>query len=95
MGEHKLPRPTLGDAPIEERYREHMNALANAIDEYLNGPPEERAEPKKNGFIVIMFEFGLKGRANYISNASRQDVITLLKEQLARFEGFPQQEGRG
>jgi hypothetical protein len=33
-------------------------------------------------------------RCNYISNASREDVVVLLKEQLARFEGQPEIEGR-
>ena len=31
--------------------------------------------------------------ANYISNADRADVVTLLKEQLARFEGQPEMKG--
>jgi hypothetical protein len=31
---------------------------------------------------------------NYISNARREDVIMLLKEQLARFEGQPEVSGR-
>jgi hypothetical protein len=75
---------TLGDKPIEPHYRDMMNALARGVDKILNG--EER--PKLNGFVLLVFPLeGHEGRANYISNASRGDVIILLKQQLARFEG--------
>ena len=43
--------------------------------------------------MVFPFE-GFEGRANYISNASRKDIIVLLKEQLARFQGQPDIKGR-
>jgi hypothetical protein len=33
-------------------------------------------------------------RCNYISNGRREDVVVLLKEQLARFEGSPDVTGR-
>lgn len=76
----------LGDAPIEPRLHEMMNALARGVDEILNGP----ATPdrvKHNGFILLVFPFeGREGRCNYISNAQRADVLQLLKEQVARFE---------
>ena len=85
---------TLGDAPIEARYRAQMAELANFLDEYLNGPKSLRKGEPKNGFCLMMFQFGDGGRANYISNADRRDIITLLKEQLARFEGQPEMEGR-
>jgi len=80
----------LGDAPIEPKYREMMNNLAKGIDKILNGDEK----PKKVGFCLMMFNFGdSPGRCNYISNADRADVVTLLKEQLARFEGQPEIEG--
>jgi hypothetical protein len=43
----------------------------------------------------MVFNFGDgPGRANYISNANRDDVVTLLKEQIKRFEGQPEMKGR-
>jgi hypothetical protein len=75
---------TLGDGPIQNDYVEMMKAMARAIDEFVN--PDG---VKKNGFIVMMFPFGeVKegGRCNYISNAQRDDVVTMLKEQIKRFE---------
>jgi len=84
----------LGDAPIEEKYRETMNRLARLLDDYLNGPRDLRDGPSKNGFILIMFELGeQEGRTNYISNADRKDVVTMLKEQVKRFEGQPEMKG--
>jgi hypothetical protein len=80
---------TLGDGPIEARYVDQMRQLAQAIDEYLNAN-----RPKQTGFILMVFPFeGYEGRCNYISNAQREDVIVLLKEQLARFSGQPDVTG--
>jgi hypothetical protein len=46
--------------------------------------------------VLLVFPFG-EGeegqRANYISNADREDVVTLLKEQIKRFEGQPEMTG--
>jgi hypothetical protein len=76
----------LGDAPIEPRLHEVMNQLAHGIDDILNG----KERPKKNGFILLVFPFeGHEGRCNYVSNANRQDVVTMLREQIKRFEGQP------
>jgi hypothetical protein len=86
MAEH-----TLGDGPIEEAYRERMNWLAHAIDEFFNG--DLRGEQRQIGFCLMVFKFGDGGRANYISNANRDDVVIMLKEQLKRFEGQPENEG--
>ena len=84
---------TIGDGPVETQYQQQMRAVAETIDEFLNGT--ER--PKKIGYIVMMFAFedgpGV-GRMNYMSNANRDDVKTALKEQLAAFGGMPQQTGR-
>jgi hypothetical protein len=82
---------TLGDAPVEEAYHDRMRVVARAIDHFFNGePPAE----KKTGFVIMVFDFGTgPGRCNYMSNASREDVVTLLKEQLARFEGQPEMKG--
>ena len=83
----------LGDAPIEPDYIEKMNALAHVLDELFNG--DLKGHDRKVGFCVMVFNFGDgPGRANYISNANRDDVVTLLKEQIARFEGQPDITGR-
>lgn len=82
---------TLGDAPVEPQYAETMRALAQGVDRILNGD----GGTKKNGFILMVFPFAdHEGRCNYMSNAQRDDVIVLLKEQLARFQGMPDTKGR-
>jgi hypothetical protein len=85
---------SLGDKPIDPRYHRKMNALARTLDEWFNG--NDKGHDRKVGFCLMVFDFGEgPGRANYISNADRADVVTLLKEQLARFEGQPEpKEGR-
>lgn len=86
-------RDRLGDGPIEPKHHETMNALAGALDEMFNG--DARGKDRKTGFILMVFPFeNNEGRANYISNANRSDVVTMLKEQLARFEGQPEVVGK-
>lgn len=81
----------LGDAPIEPKLHEVLNSLARGLDDVLNAD----VKPKKNGFILLVFPFeNHDGHCNYISNANRADVVVLLKEQLARFEGQPELSGR-
>ena len=83
----------LGDAPIEKEYRELMQAVAKTLDGYFNGGA--RGEDRKIGFVLLVFPFGeAEGRCNYISNgADRRDIVTLFKEQIARFEGQPEMKG--
>ena len=86
---------TIGDAPIEQRYREIMQALADGLDEALNpaipGLPKGK---KSTGFVLLVFPFdGHDGRCNYISNGVREDVVVLMKEQIKRFEGQPEVSG--
>jgi hypothetical protein len=77
---------TIGDGPIET-YREQMSDLARFINEYFNG--DAKGEARETGFVLIVFPFGNKdGRCNYISNgAAREDLKTLFREQIARFDG--------
>jgi hypothetical protein len=84
----------LGDAPIEEQYRDTMNAVAGAIDEAFNGVA--KGNERKVGFVLLVFPFGADdGRCNYISNgADREDIVIMLKEQIVRFEGQPDQTGK-
>lgn len=59
--------------------------IARDIDATLNG--DDR--PKKIGFAVFVFEFGKTdgGRVNYVSNATRPDMLVAVREWLARAEG--------
>jgi len=84
----------LGDAPIEKRYREQMNAVAGALDDVFN--PGQKAPNKSVGFVLLVFPYGSHdGRCNFISNgADRRDIVTLFREMIARFEGSPDQTGR-
>jgi hypothetical protein len=87
MSDHQL-----GDAPIEQAYREKMNQLAHALDSVLNDGAT--GDDRKTGFCLMVFPFAdFDGRANYISNAKREDIVVLLKEQLARFQGQPEMKG--
>lgn len=90
MSEHQL-----GDAPVESEYIETMTAIVQALDELLNGAAKGAA--RKTGFVLLVFPFNDHGgRCNYMSNgADRRDIVTLFREQIARFEGSPDQTGRG
>lgn len=82
----------LGDAPIAPEYRRTMNTIASILDTAFNG--EATGAARKVGFVLLVFEFGQEGRCNYISNgANRKDVVTLMKEQIKRFEGQPEIKG--
>ncbi|CCJ07054.1 hypothetical protein [Methylocystis sp. SC2] len=89
-----MSKERLGDAPIEDSYREKMQAIARTLDEFLNG--EAKGSDRKTGFVLLVFPFGAQdGRCNYISNgADRRDIVTMMKEQIARFEGQPEMKGR-
>jgi hypothetical protein len=81
----KKDQKRIGDTPIEARLRDLMNGLASGIDEVLNGEPYSKNP--KNGFILMVFPInGHDGRANYISNVTRDGVLSMLKDQVERFE---------
>src|SRR5258705_13523395 len=63
--------------PIEEHHRNTMNAVAAVLADTFPGV----------GFCLLVFEFGAKGRMNYISNAGRDDMALALREILAKHEG--------
>lgn len=94
MGEQKRRHHSLGDAPIEEKHHDTMNAVAHALDAAFNG--EDRGSDRKTGFVLLVYPFGgADGRCNFISNgADRADLIVLFKEMIARFEGQPSASGR-
>lgn len=90
----KSRKPVFGEdaEPIEARHRDMMNALARGIDEALNGPA--RGKERDVGFVLFVFNFDKLGqtdepRFNYISNADRLDVVSLMKEMVTRFDSPP------
>jgi hypothetical protein len=94
MGEAKRRRgrERIGDAPVEQKYIDDMRAVADFIDAIFNDGAKGNA--RTTGFVLMVFPFeGHEGRCNYMSNASRADVVTMLKEQIKRFEGQPDLTG--
>jgi hypothetical protein len=82
----ETPEHQLGDAPISDDYAATMRRVATVLDQVFNATA--RGDDRETGFILLVFPFGSTGRCNYISNgADRGDVVKLLKEQLAHFEG--------
>jgi hypothetical protein len=87
----------LGDAPIEDKYRDMMNGIAGVLDDALN--EGKRGHNRKVGFVLLLFPYNEpiedgRKRCNFISNgADRKDVVALFKEMIARFEGQPEIEG--
>lgn len=82
--------------PIQSEYREQMKRLARIIDEHFNG--DAKGHDRKVGFALLVFPFGegTRDRINYLSNAERADMITAMKELIARFEGrHPEESGQG
>lgn len=68
--------------------------MMRALDEFLNDGA--KGDARKAGVVVMVFPYGdTTGRCNYMSNgADRRDVVTLMKEIIARFEGQPEVSGR-
>jgi hypothetical protein len=79
-----MPQP---HAPISEEYHAMMNKVAEVLDNVFN--PGLKGSDKKVAFALLIMPFGEEpdARVNYISNASREDMIAALKEFLARNEG--------
>lgn len=99
MGERRRKAERLGDAPIEESQREAMIVVARTLDDFFNKDDAKgKIEERKVGFVLLVFPFGdgtpELNRCNFISNgADRQDVVTLMREMIARFEGQPEIRG--
>ncbi|MXO73452.1 hypothetical protein [Alteraurantiacibacter buctensis] len=70
--------------PIQADQRELMNAIARSLDDVFNP-----GETRRIAFVVLTAKFGdyEGGRVNYISNGERADIICMMKETIARFEG--------
>jgi hypothetical protein len=85
----------LGDGPVQDEYYAKMVAIVQALDETFN--EGAKGNDRKTGFVLMVFPFGddFDGRCNYMSNgAAREDIITLMKEMIARFEGQPEISGK-
>lgn len=86
------PEERLGDGPVEVQYLDQMKQVSQVIDLIFNDPDEK---DKKTGFVLMVFPFGdSRSRVNFMSNgADRSDVVALMKEVIARFEGQPEMSG--
>jgi hypothetical protein len=85
----------LGDGPVQDEYKARMTAIAKTLDEFLNDGAS--GNDRKAGFVLLVFPFGAaeSGRCNFMSNgADRRDIVVLMKEMIARFEGQPELTGR-
>lgn len=73
--------------PIQPEVREQMNAIGNAVNDFLNG--DAAPGDRKWGFALLVFPFGTGDdhRSNYLSNADRETMLATLKEFIARAEG--------
>ena len=58
-----------------------MAGLANAMDATLRETFDQYV-----GFALILFDFYKPGIGNYVSNASREDMIKTLRETAERIE---------
>ena len=67
--------------PIEVNFRTLMDTLAHNIDAIFNGDcePAERTV----AFVLLVANMGEADRIDYISNADRASIITMLKELVA------------
>lgn len=79
-----MNRRKSGHGPIEADQRAMMNALAKTLDDFFN--PGDR---RNIAFVLLTAKFGdiEEGRVNYISNGKRADIVSMMKETTARFEG--------
>jgi len=61
-----------------------MNAIAVSLDDGFNP-----SGTHKVAFVLLTANFGdiEGGRVNYVSNGNREDIIAMMKETVARFEG--------
>jgi len=85
------------DSRISPEYHAQMNAVAEGLDKIFNG--KSKGQNRKTGFVLLVYPFNdegrTDGRCNYISNgADRKDIVVLMKEMIARFEGQPEITGR-
>lgn len=74
------------DEPIQPEISQQMKCWAEVLDDTFNGK-DCKSEDRKYGFALFVFKFDeVEGdqRMNYISNATRRDMIKAMKEFIAR-----------
>jgi len=71
-----------------------INQAARGVEVALNGVA--RGIARQTGFVLMVFPFDrVKMMVNYIDNGiKREDLIVLMREQLAILEGQPETSGR-
>jgi hypothetical protein len=67
--------------PMNPKTAELMDALFAALDATLNG----NDGPRKTGFCLVVYPIEGKGICHWVTNSSREDVMTLLREQVENF----------
>lgn len=77
----------------KDKLAEAMVAVMAGVDHVFNG--DAKGADKKVGVVMLVFPYGDQtGRCNFMSNgADRQDIVTLMKEMIRKFEGQPEQSG--
>ena len=56
-----MPKNTLGDGPIDEKYRVEMNRLADLVDEYFNGGLRGKDRKSRLCALLLLQEFDEAG----------------------------------
>ena len=83
-----MSKQQIGDQRVEPIIKQDLNEIARGLDAILN--PGELGGLRRNGFVLMVFPFtdalSPIDRCNYISNADREDVLLLLKEQIRYME---------
>ena len=71
-----------------------MNEIMRRLDELFK--QGKKGKDRDVGLVLWVFPYhDHDGRVNYISNgADRKDIIVMMKELIARFEGQPEIKGR-
>ena len=81
--EHRL----LTDA--EEQYVKQMKAVMDVLDKIFNA----KVSRTKTGVVLMVHNDG-EGPIFMSNGANRDDIVMLMKEMIARFEGMPEMLGR-
>lgn len=82
---------------ISPAFHALMNALAEGLDDMFNPAPAPGLPrgKRKVGFFLTCFEFDAPGRFNYISNAEKLYVKTMLQDIVARIEAREKMDAAG
>lgn len=67
--------------PISDQIERQHRAIMNDISRHLSDIFHDY------GFALLIFDWGDKGRLNWISNANRADMVAALRECAATLEG--------